>query len=68
MNTLLEKKYYHLINNQIIEQGKFTYSALGKALEKQIKTMEDQGEKQFLLKIFIIKDWINWIIKSIMII
>ena len=32
---------------QIIEQAKFTYSPLGKALEKQIKTMiEDQGEKQ----------------------
>ena len=31
---------------QIIEQAKFTYSPLGKALEKQIKTIEDQGEKQ----------------------
>ena len=31
---------------QIIEQAKFTYSALGKAFEKQIKTVEDQGEKQ----------------------
>ena len=30
----------------IIEQKKFTYSPLGKALEKQIKTIEDQGEKQ----------------------
>ena len=31
---------------QIIEQAKFTYSHLGKALEKQIKTIEDQGKKQ----------------------
>ena len=31
---------------QIIEQGKFTYSSLGKAFEKQTKTIQDQGEKQ----------------------
>ena len=31
---------------QIIEQAKFTYSPLGKAFKKQIKTIEDQGEKQ----------------------
>ena len=31
---------------QIIEQEKFTYSPLGKAFEKQINTIEDQGEKQ----------------------
>ena len=31
---------------QIIEQAKFTYSPLRKAFEKQIKTIEDQGEKQ----------------------
>ena len=31
---------------QIIEQSKFTYSPLGKAFEKQTKTIEDQGEKQ----------------------
>ena len=31
---------------QIIEQSRFTYSLLGKAIEKQIKTIEDQGEKQ----------------------
>ena len=30
----------------IIEQAKFTYSLLGKAFEKQTKTIEDQGEKQ----------------------
>ena len=31
---------------QIIKQAKFTYSPLGKAFEKQIKTIEDQGKKQ----------------------
>ena len=30
---------------RLIEQAKFTYSLLSKALEKQIKTIEDQGEK-----------------------
>ena len=32
--------------SRIIEQARFTYSPLGKALEKQIKTNEDQGIKQ----------------------
>ena len=31
---------------QTIEQAKFTYSPLGKAFEKQTKTIKDQGEKQ----------------------
>ena len=31
---------------QIIKQAKFAYSPLGKALEKQVKTIEDQGKKQ----------------------
>ena len=31
---------------RVIEQAKFTYSLLGKAFEKQIKTIEVQGEKQ----------------------
>ena len=31
---------------QIIEQARFTYSPLGKAFEKQIKAIEDQGKKQ----------------------
>ena len=31
---------------QIIEQTKFTYSPLGKTFEKQIKTIEDEGQKQ----------------------
>ena len=31
---------------QIMEQARFTYSPLGKAIEKQIKRIEDQGKKQ----------------------
>ena len=31
---------------QIIEQTKFTYFPLGKAFDKQMKTIEDQGKKQ----------------------
>ena len=34
---------------QIIEQAKFTYSPLGKAFEKKIKTIEDQGESKLKL-------------------
>ena len=39
---------YILSSNQqqIIEEARFTYSPLGKGFEKQIKTVEDQGEKQ----------------------
>ena len=33
--------------SRIIEQAKFTYSPLGKAFEKQVKTIEDQEIKQF---------------------
>ena len=37
---------------KVIEQAKFTYSPLGKAFEKQIKTIEDQGQKQvYALKV-----------------
>ena len=32
--------------SRIIEQARFTYSPLGKAFEKQIKTVEEQGKKQ----------------------
>ena len=31
---------------QIVEQAKIIYSSLGKAFEKQTKTIEDQGKKQ----------------------
>ena len=33
-------------NQQITEQARFTYSPLGKALEKQIETIKDPGKKQ----------------------
>ena len=32
--------------SRIIEQAKFTYSPLGKAFEKQIKIIEDQGKNK----------------------
>ena len=34
------------IKKQIIEQAKFIYSPLGKAFEKQIKIIEEQGKRQ----------------------
>ena len=34
------------IQQQIIDQTKFTYSPLGKAFDKLIKTIEGQGKKQ----------------------
>ena len=35
---------------QIIEEAKFTYSHLGKAFQKQTKTIEDQGKNKLLLQ------------------
>ena len=35
-----------LSNQQITEQVRLTYSPLGKAFEKQIETIQDQGKKQ----------------------
>ena len=43
---LTGKKILPSNQQHIIEQTKFTYSPLGNAFEKQIKTIEDQGEKQ----------------------
>ena len=39
--------------SRLIEKGKFTYTPLGKAFEKQIKTIEDQGKKQAKALIFL---------------
>ena len=36
-------------NQQIIEQARLTYSPLGKAFDKQIKTIEDQGKNRLML-------------------
>ena len=46
MNILQVKKNLPSNQKQIIEEAKFAHSFLGKALEKQIKTIEDQGQKQ----------------------
>ena len=32
--------------SRVIEQAKFNYSPLGKALEKQARTIEDQGKNR----------------------
>ena len=42
-----------------MEQTRFTYSPLGKAFEKQIKTIEDQGQKQVE-----VLNTLKWIKKS----
>ena len=39
------KKFY-LVQNEITEQAKFTYSSLWKAFEKKLKAIENQVEKQ----------------------
>ena len=45
MIILLAKKYYHLIKNR--EQNQlYLFILLGKAFEKQTKTIEYQGQKQ----------------------
>ena len=43
MNIFQVKKYYLLVK---VEKTNFTDSPLGKAFEKQIQTIEDQGTKQ----------------------
>ena len=49
---LLNYEYFsdeHILpstQQQILEQTKFTYCPLGRAFDKQIKTIEDQGKKQ----------------------
>ena len=49
MNILLVKIILPS-NQQQMEQAKFTYSPLGKAFEKQIKTIEDQDKKHVVLE------------------
>ena len=46
MSISLVKIYYHPNQQQIIEHTKFTYYPLRKTVENQIKTIEDQGQKQ----------------------
>ena len=48
-NMILTEKQQNIciiIQRQIIEQAKLAYSPLGKAFEKQRRTIEDQGIKQ----------------------
>ena len=45
MNVLQIKKILSS-DQRVIEQAKFNYSPLRKALEKQTKTIEDQRKKQ----------------------
>ena len=45
MNILRVRKYY-TNQSRVMEQAKLTCSSLEKAVEKQIKTIEDQGKKQ----------------------
>ena len=42
---LIDAKILPPDDSTMIEQAKFTYSPLGKVFEKQIKTIENQGEK-----------------------
>ena len=46
MNTFTGEEIVPSNQQQLIQQAKFNYSPLGKAIEKQIKTIKDQGEKQ----------------------
>ena len=46
MNIFQVQKIWPSDQRRVIEQAKFTYSLLDKAIEKQIKTIEDQREKQ----------------------
>ena len=41
--------------SRIIEQAKFTYSTLGKASEKQIKTIEEQAKKKQVQTLKVLK-------------
>ena len=43
---LIVEKILSSDKKRVMEQAKLTYSPLGKAFEKQIKTIKDQGEKQ----------------------
>ena len=56
-NYNMYNKYEYLTGEEILlsnqkqikEQAKFTYSPSGKAFEKQIKTIEDQGKNKLRL-------------------
>ena len=62
-------KYEYLAGEEILtsdqrrvtEQDKFTFSPLGKALEKQTKTIQDQGKKQIKQLKIMENNWLNLI-------
>ena len=43
---LIEEQMIPPHQRRVIEQAKFAYSLLGKTFEKELKAIEDQGEKQ----------------------
>ena len=43
---LTGEEIFTLNQRRVIEQAKFAYSPLGKAFEKETKTIEEQGRKQ----------------------
>ena len=45
---------------RVAEQAKFAYSPLGKAFEKQTKTIEEQGKKEIDTKRNQSKRWRSW--------
>ena len=50
-------KYGYLLGEEILppwikQEAKFTYSTLGKAFEKQTKTIEEQGKKSRGITVF----------------
>ena len=45
---LTSEEILPLNKKKIIEQAKFTYSPLGKAFEKQTKTVADQGKNKLM--------------------
>ena len=44
--SLAGEEIFPFCQSRIIEQAKFTYSPLSKTLEKQTKTIEQQGKNQ----------------------
>ena len=44
--SLAAEEIFPFCQSRIIEQAKFTYSHLSKTLEKQTKTIEEQGKNQ----------------------
>ena len=55
---------YH--QSRLIEQAKFIYSSLGKAVEKQVETIKDQGEKPIKLLNILENSYLNLVVKRIL--